>query len=66
MNSNLISEPWFNRIGGEFSKPYFLSLKEQLREEYKNFKIFPAPAEIFKAFQLTPPEQVRVVMILQD
>jgi uracil-DNA glycosylase len=66
VNKELIGESWNSRIGGEFSKPYFLNLKEQLREEYRNYKCFPAPGEVFKAFQLTPFDNVRVVMLLMD
>jgi uracil-DNA glycosylase len=47
-------------------KPYFLGLREQLRQEYNTYKIYPKPEEIFKAFQLTPFEKVRVVILGQD
>jgi uracil-DNA glycosylase len=66
MNKELIGESWFNKVGEEFTKPYFINLKEKLKEEYQNYKVYPAPTEIFKAFQLTPFENVRVVMLLMD
>lgn len=43
-----------------------LQLKETLREEYNNYSIRPQPLEIFRAFQVTPFEKVRVVIIGQD
>lgn len=47
-------------------KPYFLKLKEELKLEYGQHAVRPAPADIFRAFQLTPIENVRVLMLGQD
>ncbi len=42
------------------------SLRESLRQEYSNTTVRPAPADVFRAFKLTPPSDVRVVIIGQD
>lgn len=66
MNKQLIGEPWFDLLKDEFEKDYFKYLKEELRKEYTTNKCYPTPTDIFKVFQLCPPENVRVVMLSQD
>lgn len=51
----------------EFSKPYFQQLKQFLLEEKKaGYTIYPPGNLIFHAFNRTPFEQVKVVIIGQD
>jgi uracil-DNA glycosylase len=66
MNREMLGESWYNQLESELTKPYFVNLKTKLREEYTNFKVLPAPNEVFKAFQLTPFETTKVVMLLMD
>lgn len=47
-------------------KEYCLQLKEKLVKEYREHKIYPKPLDIFRAFELTPFEQVKVVILGQD
>jgi len=62
-----IEESWWEKIGDEFSKPYFASLKAFLQSEKKSGKIiFPPGPEIFNAFNSTPFDKVKVVIIGQD
>lgn len=65
---NVNLEPsWKQVLGDEFSKDYMKSLRKFLLSEKKKGKtIFPKGDEIFKAFELTPIEQVKVVIIGQD
>lgn len=59
--------PWADIINPEFEKPYFCELKDFLLQEKKQwYTIYPSNSEIFKAFDLTPLEQVRVVILGQD
>ena len=62
-----IEESWKGALAGEFGKPYFAELVRFLREE-KSFgkKIFPPGSQIFKAFELTPVQNVKVVILGQD
>lgn len=66
MNQNLIGDDWFNYLKEEFEKEYFEKIRLYLRHEYSTYKCYPAPAEIFKAFKLTPPDRVKVIILGQD
>lgn len=57
---------WKIKIQDQFNQPYFADLKEFLTEEKKNFTIFPPGSLIFNAFNLTPFDQVKVVILGQD
>ncbi|NLB84532.1 MAG: uracil-DNA glycosylase [Acholeplasmataceae bacterium] len=57
---------WNNLLALEFNKSYFLRLKNYLIEERKKYLIYPPKGEVFKAFELTPFERVKVVIIGQD
>jgi len=58
---------WQAVIGAEFDKPYMQQLRDFLRKEKEAGKtIFPPSPLIFNAFNHTPFEQVRVVIIGQD
>lgn len=57
---------WWEQLKEEYSKPYFAKLKKFVEEEYKQHKCYPDRDEIFKAFELTPFEKVKVVIIGQD
>jgi uracil-DNA glycosylase len=58
---------WLERIGGEFEQPYMAELKRFLTGERERGKqIFPRGSEWFRALDLTPFEQVRVVILGQD
>lgn len=57
---------WKIKMQDQFNQPYFADLKEFLTEEKKNFTIFPPGSLIFNAFNLTPFDQVKVVILGQD
>lgn len=62
-----IEESWKRALQDEFAKPYFASLVEFLhREKAGGTRIFPPGGEIFKAFELTPLDKVKVVILGQD
>lgn len=62
-----LHDSWMQHIGTEFQKPYMLDLKTFLRAEKAAGKvIFPPSEQIFNAFNRTPFDQVRVVIIGQD
>jgi len=67
-DSKIKIEPsWRKKLEPEFQKEYMLSLKEFLKSEYKKRKaIYPKGDDYFAAFNLTPFEQVKVVIIGQD
>ena len=62
-----IEKSWKDALSGEFSKPYFKALVEQLHaEKASGVTIYPPGGLIFKAFDLTPVDKVRVVILGQD
>jgi len=61
-----IETGWLNALKDEFSKDYFLKLKTFLKEEKSQYKLFPAGSQIFEAFNLTPYNKVKVVILGQD
>ena len=62
-----IEQSWKEALADEFAKPYFESLVNFLREEKAaGKKIFPPGSQIFRAFDLTPVKDVKVVILGQD
>ncbi len=61
-----IEESWKKALGAEFDKDYFKNLTDFVREEYMKCPVYPAPSNIFRAFDLCPIDQVKVVIIGQD
>lgn len=61
-----INESWEKVLANEFAAPYFKALKAFLIEEKKKYLIFPPGNQIFSAFNRTPFEKVKVVIIGQD
>lgn len=58
---------WLERLRDEFEQPYMQALREFLLGEKRNGKrIFPAGDEMFSAFEHTPLERVKVVILGQD
>ena len=50
----------------EFAKPYFEALAKAVAAERAKKEVFPPAADVFTAFNLTPLNDVRVVIIGQD
>jgi uracil-DNA glycosylase len=61
-----IEAGWLHALKDEFSKDYFLKLKAFLVEEKSKFRLFPVGKQIFEAFNLTPFNEVKVVILGQD
>ena len=62
-----IEQSWKDALADEFGKPYFESLVRFLhKEKSEGKKIFPPGSQIFRAFDLTPLSQVKVVILGQD
>jgi len=61
-----ITNDWLDAIGEEFTKPYYLELREFLKNEYRTLRIYPAPDDIFNAFHFTPLSKVKAVILGQD
>ena len=58
---------WKAQLEGEFEQPYFTNLLQFLRKERAAGKIiYPHPSLVFNAFNLTPFDRLKVVIIGQD
>ena len=57
---------WKQALADEFNKEYFEKLNSTLLIENKSTTIFPSENDIFSAFNLTPFNDVKVVIIGQD
>ena len=61
-----IEESWKAVLAEEFEKPYFAKLAQFVRAAYKNGIVYPPPGKIFEAFNRTPFDKVRAVILGQD
>jgi uracil-DNA glycosylase len=61
-----IDPSWKKHLKGEFEQAYFKELTEFVKKEYKEGTVYPAPKNIFRAFDLCPFEKVKVVILGQD
>lgn len=61
-----IEESWRNELADEWEKPYFKQLVNFVKDEYSHYQIFPPGREIFAAFDATPFDRVKVVILGQD
>lgn len=57
----------YQHLQSEFEQPYFSQIKDFLHAEKEQGRtIYPTGANIFKAFDLTPWDAVKVVILGQD
>jgi uracil-DNA glycosylase len=62
-----IESSWKAVLAQEFEQPYFATIKQFIvAEKEKGKRVFPPGSLIFNAFQLTPFDAVRVVILGQD
>lgn len=61
-----IGNDWDAILNEEFQQSYYLQLREQLKQEYGRYTVYPDMYHLFEAFKLTPYHQVRVVILGQD
>lgn len=61
-----IEESWGRVLATEFGEPYFEALAEFVRQEYAAGPCYPPGSKIFNAFNTTPFERVKVVILGQD
>ena len=62
----MLGNEWDTILQDEYSKDYFLKLKNFVLEEYKKKTIYPPINEMFNAFYYTAYKDVRVVILGQD
>lgn len=57
---------WKEKLSAEFEQSYFKELTDFVRNEYKTTRTYPEPKNIFRAFDLCPFNEVKVVILGQD
>lgn len=64
--SSLLTEPgWKEKLKDEFAAPYFKSLEESLKDEFKKEQVFPPKELIFNAFHTTPFDKVHMMIYIK-
>jgi uracil-DNA glycosylase len=67
MSQIKLEKSWKQRVESEFQKDYMRQLKSFLQKQYESRKvIYPKGEEYFAALDLTPFDQVKVVILGQD
>ena len=61
-----LNNQWDELLCEEFKKEYYLKLREFLKIEYANYRIFPSMYDIFNALKYTEYKDVKVVILGQD
>ena len=61
-----IEKGWYEVLKKEFESSYFAEMKKILIEEKRQYIVFPPSQQIFNAFNLTPFNNVKVVILGQD
>jgi len=61
-----INEEWKQVLQTYFDSHEFAELAQFVKSEYQTKRVYPNPENIFKAFDLTPFSQVKVVILGQD
>ena len=57
---------WDKYLAEEFEKPYYVALRQFLKEEYETQTIYPSRHDIFNALKTTSYDDVKVVILAQD
>jgi uracil-DNA glycosylase len=61
-----IPDSWYNKLKNYIDSEEFTKLAMYVKERRKHTEVYPPSKEIFRAFQLTPYNNVRVVIIGMD
>jgi len=61
-----IEDSWKELLADEFKSEYFYALKAFLVDERQKYDVFPPGGFIFNAFNQTPVDKVKVVIVGQD
>ena len=62
----ILKNEWLALFASEMQEEYFIKLQEFVDVQYKSVTVFPAYENIFRAFNLIAPEDVKVVILGQD
>jgi uracil-DNA glycosylase len=63
---HILKNDWNELLHAEFEKPYYLQLRQFLKEEYASGTVYPSMHDIFNALQFTSFADTKVVILGQD
>ena len=66
MSKIIFDNDWQDVLGAEFEKPYYLQLREFLKQEYFTKTVYPPMEDMWSTFRYTPYAKVKVVILGQD
>lgn len=66
MSDVKIDPSWKKELAPQFEQEYWKSLTDFVREEYQTKTVFPPGPNVFRAFDMCPFDQVKVVIVGQD
>ena len=66
MPKQIFENDWQQVLGEEFEKPYYLKLREFLKEQYATETVYPPKEDMWSAFEHTAFKDVKVVILGQD
>ncbi|WP_067841702.1 uracil-DNA glycosylase [Amphibacillus sediminis] len=66
MAKQILHNDWAEQLEVEFNKPYYVKLRQFLKQEYQTQVIYPDMYDIFNALHYTPYANVKVVILGQD
>lgn len=63
-----IDASWREELSAEWDKPYFITLTDYVRQQYRDkyHPVYPPASKIFAAFDECPFDKVKVVILGQD
>ena len=62
----VLGESWAELLWEEFNQPYMGRLQRAVKKDRSRFTIWPKKEDVFRAFQETPYDELKVVIIGQD
>lgn len=64
--SRFMGEEWAQLLGPFLTSDRMRDIEEAVRDEYDKYEVYPDKTNVFNAFALTKPENVKVVMLGMD
>lgn len=63
---NIIGSSWARIVGDQFEMNYMKRISKIVQHHRKHYRVFPPAHQVFRAFHLTPYEEVKVIIVGQD
>ena len=64
--AKLLGPSWSKPLWQEFNKPYMRNCLSLVKQERQGFSVAPPKGHVYRAYQLCPLDQVKVVIVGQD